>query len=166
MSNNALVPIEGGNSVQPLCVSLYGVYEGNSIGELSTFDPQTPEGAKLFLEATLGEPINIKEAANLDLDICHFYVNKVSKTNDEGEVDEWGRIVLFTEDGKAYSCGSRGVAKSLYVFSRMRPILPWHPPIRVKVKIRNLSNQKQWIVLDPDPKTLIPQMPSARPGKR
>ena len=144
-------------------VALYGIYQGTRHGELMSFDPSTPEGNRYFLMATLGEPLKLGEHCNIPIELVHFYAGDASRAKDDGEVDEWVRIVLFTADGKAYSCGSQGVAKSLYVFARSRPILPWNPPIKCTPRTLKTGNGKNWMILYPNEDCLL--LPTVQPQR-
>lgn len=147
---------------QPMTVAVYGkalreISTVGAKGEWYSFDPTTTEGAGMLVAATLGEPEKLGKMAGETIGIVHFYACDASKQKQDGEVDEWTRIVLFTDDGKCYSCGSRGVAKSLAVLLRIRGNMPWNPPVKCKVRVDALPGPKLWITLFPDMGTLIRQ---------
>lgn len=120
-------------------------------GVLATFDPKTPEGARMLIAATLGELPKIKEAINTDIYVAHIYSNPAHRTNEQtGELDEWRRIVLLDDKGRGFTCGSAGIGKSLGIIALVRGNPPWIPPVKCRVRAEDISGGKTWITLVPD----------------
>lgn len=120
-------------------------------GVLATFDPKTPDGARMLLAATLENLPSIKSEVNKDILISHIYSNPASRTNEhDGSLEEWRRIVLLGPDGKGFTCGSAGIGKSLGIIALVRGNPPWIPPVRCRVVMEDISGGKTWMKLIPD----------------
>lgn len=147
-----------GTSVVPYSETisnLYAVVTTGYKGTLASFDPSTEEGAEMLVKASLGEVPNIKEIAGQQINLTHFYAHGAAKTHDNGEVDEWTRIVLFDDKGRAFSAGSMGVAKSLAILMQVRKSAKFDPPVLVTVKMKSLGGNRLWIELIPDMNSLL-----------
>lgn len=120
-------------------------------GVLATFDPKTPDGARMLLASTLENLPSIKTMVNSDILISHIYSNPASRTNaDDGSLEEWRRIVLLDQHGKGFTCGSAGIGKSLGIIALVRGNPPWIPPVRCRVVMEDISGGKTWMKLIPD----------------
>lgn len=117
---------------------------------LASFDPATPQGGKMMVQATLMECIPLKDRIGMDLFITDFFCHIAGSTDEDGEFDEFTRIVLFDTDGAVYQCAARGVLKSLAVMAYVRNSLHFDPPIMCKIKLLQLQGKKQWLTLIPD----------------
>jgi hypothetical protein len=95
------------------------------------------------------------------IEITDWYCHVAGSTDEQGEFDEFTRIVLFTKDGTAYQCAARGVLKSLAVFAYARNSLHFDPPLKCEVKLLQLKGAKQWLTLIPDMDSIV-----AKPKKR
>lgn len=146
-------------------VTLFSISRNGTPATLSSFDPTTPAGARLLVQATLLECLQLGEHGNRELHIVDWYAHEAGRTKEDGEFDEWTRVVLFTADGKVYSCGSRGVAKSLAIFAVARNALHFDPPVKCTVQVKKLANAKNWITLVPDLDSLCPSPAKAAGGK-
>jgi hypothetical protein len=120
-------------------------------GVLATFDPKTPEGARMLIAATLSTLPSIKEAVNKEILIAHIYSNPASREGDTpGEMEEWRRIVLLDDKGRGYTCGSQGIGKSLGIIALCRGNPPWIPPVRCTVISEDIGKGRTWMKLVPD----------------
>lgn len=127
----------------------------------ASFDSTTPVGGRMLVQATLMPCIPLKEMINKSINLVHWFAHVAGTTDDQGEFDEFTRIVLFDADGKAYQCAARGILKSLAVFSFARGSLAFDPPIKCEVKLQDLKGGKQWLSLIPDLESI-----GAKPIKR
>lgn len=141
---------------------LHTAATGNRI-TLSSFKTDNPAGARMLVQATLLPCEPLADVGTRELLLTDWYAHDAGRADEQGEYEEWTRIVLFTADGKVYSCGSRGVAKSLAVFSIARNSLHFDPPIKCVAKRQQLAGGKQWLSLIPDIDTLCPA-PSGKAG--
>jgi hypothetical protein len=120
-------------------------------GVLATFDPKTPEGARMLIAATLENLPSIKTVINTDIFIAHIYSNPASRTAENGvEIEEWRRIVLLDDKGKGFTCGSQGIGKSLGIIALCRGNPPWNPPVKCRVVSEDTGNGRTWMKLVPD----------------
>lgn len=149
-ANNALKEFVQREDVDMIGRSLMEVATKATPCLVSSFDPSTPYGRDKLVKATLLDCVPLKEVINKKLNITDFYVHDVAAVNDNGEVDEFSRIVIFDADGTTYQCAARGVAKSLAVLVFTRMAIPFDPPIAVEVKLKSLSDGRQWLTLIPD----------------
>lgn len=116
-----------------------------------TFDPQTPDGAKKLIQATLHECKKLEDMKDKTLEVTDYISHPASANEGEqGEVKEFTRIVVFDKSGEAYSCGSLGVSKSIALLKLTAGKGPWKPPIKCTVRIRRLANRNNWMILEPD----------------
>jgi hypothetical protein len=125
-------------------------------GAVMSFDPTTRAGAIMLIKAELLEQRELKELVNTKIKITHIYAKPIEDTDDQGEVNKYVRMVIFDDSGAAFSCGSRGVFKSLSVLHAIRGAMPWDPAIVCTVKLRSLEGKKQWMTLEPDMDSLFP----------
>lgn len=132
---------------------------------LSSFKVDDPAGSRMLVQATLMPVESIDKALNTVISLVDWYAHDAGRAGDNGEYEGWTRIVLFTADGKTYSCGSRGIAKALAVFSIARKSLHFDPPIKCKVEKQTLAGGKSWLTLIPDLDTLCPAPPKSAGGK-
>lgn len=116
----------------------------------ASFDATTPIGGKMLVQATLLPCIPLKEMINKTIHLSHWMAHVAGTTDDQGEFDEFTRIVLFDDKGVAYQCAARGILKSLAVFCFARNSLAFDPPIKCEVKLQDLKGGKQWLSLIPD----------------
>ncbi|MCJ7767816.1 hypothetical protein MUP79_05460 [Candidatus Bathyarchaeota archaeon] len=135
--------------VSPLCTHRH------SDGVMS-FDPKTEEGAIMLIKAELLQQRELKELTNQTINIRHIFAKPIDDVDDNGEVNRYVRIVLFDDSGAAFSCGSKGVLKSLSVLLAIRGPMPWNPPIACTVKVTTLANKQNWMTCEPDLKKLFP----------
>lgn len=127
------------------------VPDGNISRIRMSFNPSTPTGAIKLVMATLSECPMLEEKSKEKLSLTDYIIHPASSTGDTpGEVQEFDRIVVFDNDGKAYACGSIGVKKSIAVMELIRGKAPWQPPFVVTVKTRRLGNGNNWMTLEPD----------------
>lgn len=134
-----------------------------------SFDPKTQEGATMLIKAELLEQKELRELVNMPIKVVHIFAKPITDTDEYGEISGYVRIVIFDESGEAYSCGSRGVLKSLSVLNAIRGPMPWYPPVVCTVKMRTLDNKQNWMTLEPDLKLLFPdhhQIPKRAQDKR
>lgn len=127
----------------------------------ASFDSTTPVGGRMLVQATLMPCVPLKEMINKSINLVHWFAHVAGTTDEQGEFDEFTRIVLFDDKGTAYQCAARGVLKSLAVFSFARGSLVFDPPIKCEVKLADLKGGKQWLSLIPDLESI-----GARPVKR
>jgi hypothetical protein len=118
-------------------------------GEIMSYDPQTYEGAKMHLQATLGEVPDLASMVNKTIKIANFLIHDASSADDSGAVETWKRIVIFDDNCNPYSCGSLGVAKSLSVMFSIWGMMPWKPPVECTVVIRRTAAKNNWMTLEP-----------------
>lgn len=123
--------------------------------ELSTFDPESPEGAAMLIEATIGELPDLSTLANMDIKVRHMLMHEASREIEGGEIETWQRIVVFDEKGQGYSCGSMGVKKCIEIMLRVRKAKLFDPPVLCKVKVKRLEGAKQWMTLEPNIESLL-----------
>lgn len=121
-----------------------------------SFSPKTIEGAKKLIQATLHECKKLEDMRDKELLITDYLSHPAQTAGDtEGEVKEFTRIVVFDNNGEAYSCGSLGVDKALALLELTRGKAPWNPPAKVTVRIRRLANKNNWMILEPDLDSLV-----------
>lgn len=118
-------------------------------GDMFSYDPTTPDGAVMHLMANLSEVPDLSSLVNKTIKVANFLMHDASRENRLGELDEWKRIVIFDEQNQPYSCGSSGVAKSLITMFPIFGMMPWSPPVECDVKIKKLSDGKQWMTIVP-----------------
>lgn len=123
-------------------------------GILATFDPKTPEGARLLVQATLMELPALIAMVGKEIHVSHIYSNPAETINDDGEVETWRRIVLLDGRGLAWKCASAGIGKSIGIMALCRGNPPWIPPIKCTVQLQQLKGGKNWLQLIPDPDSL------------
>ena len=120
-------------------------------GVLATFDPKTPDGARLLVLSTLADIPPIKEALNKEIAVQHVYSNPASRIDPTtGALEEWRRVVLIDDKGNAWDCGSRGIGKSLGIIALCRGNPPWIPAVNCTERVQDLGNSRQWYTLVPD----------------
>lgn len=132
-------------------------------GVYMSFDPTTPEGGLKLIMGTLTDLPGIKTMIGKEIKVTDVYVHPVRSIDEQtGEEIGFARTVIYTQDGKAYDCGSMGILKSLDVLSMVRGTPPWVPGIAVVVDIRDVGGKKQWLSLQP----VLDQLfkPTRRPG--
>lgn len=118
--------------------------------QMSSFDPSSTEGAIMLVKATLMDATPLRDMIGKTIAVTDFYVHDAGREGKDGELDEWSRIVIFDDKGNAYSCGSRGVAKSLGVMCFARRQTQFRPPIRCEVKLKTFPNGHNWLTLTPN----------------
>lgn len=124
--------------------------------EYASFDVTTDEGARMYLRATMMPLPSIKSKVKEVIDLVHIFAHNVTSQPDEqGEVKEFQRTVIFDDKGQGYDCGSIGVAKSIGIISRIRGMPPFDPPVKVTVTLQELDGKKQWLTLVPDITSLL-----------
>lgn len=153
---------EAKESEQPQAVQVYKAADVASFfnvsgqQHLATFDPTTADGAKMLISATMGECTDIKDTLNTEIAISHLYAHPAQRVDPAtGEVSSWIRIVLLTPDGKAISCGSMGIGKSLGLISLMRGNPPWIPAVRCTVKAEDIGGGRNFYKLIPSVESVV-----------
>lgn len=134
-------------------------------GEFMSYDATLPEYAIMHIEATLGKPKDLSELTNMEIAVSNFLLSDASRETENGQIEEWKRIVIFDDKNVPYSCGSKGIAKSLAVLFPIRGPMPWNPPLLCKVKVEKLSGTRIWMTLQPDMPKLLDQLKALRKAK-
>lgn len=117
---------------------------------LATFDPKTPEGAAMLVQAAMDKCIPMKDTLNTEITLQHIYAHPASRIDpNTHEVFSWLRIVLITTDNQFIECGSEGVKKSIGLIAQIFGNPPWPNGIKVKVKADSLGGGKQFYKLIP-----------------
>lgn len=87
-----------------------------------------------ILQAMQGDSIPLANVLGETLRVEHILAHRVELVDEEtGEIDEGGRIVLVTPDGKQYSCVSKGVLASLKAIMHYYGTPPWPKGLSLKV---------------------------------
>lgn len=124
----------------------------NDLGyrEWMSFDPMTDQGKRLYLQATLKKLDPLEDQKDQIIKITNFYANDASRRSQvPGEIEEWIRIVVFDDTGKAYTCGSKGVLKSLAIIQRVNGKMPYAAGYPVIVRVERLEGGRVWMTLEP-----------------
>lgn len=118
---------------------------------LATFDPQTPEGARLLIAAKMQECKSIKDYINLEIKIKHLFAHPASRVDPAtGEFNQWTRVCIITPDNTVIDCGSKGIQESLGLIAMIRgQNPPWEPPVRAIVKAREIGGGRNFYQLEP-----------------
>ena len=125
---------------------------------VSSFDVTSDRGRIMLVKATLMDCKPLKDLVNLDINITDYYIHPASSEETNGEIEEFNRVVVFDDKGEAYQCAARGVIKSLAVLTYARGSLPFDPPIKCTVKLKDIGGAKQWLTLIPDLHSLSPEV--------
>lgn len=124
--------------------------------EYASFDPHTPAGARMLLQATMQELPSIKSKVKETINVVNVFAHEVTSAPDaQGEVKAYQRTVIFDDQGKAFDCGSIGVARSIGIIARIRGVPPFDPPVPCLVVIDELAGGKQFMRLVPDIDALL-----------
>lgn len=87
-----------------------------------------------ILQAMQGDSIPLANVLGKTLTVQHILAHRVELVDEEtGEIDEGGRIVLLTTDGKQYACVSKGVLASLKAIMHYYGTPPWDKGLKLKV---------------------------------
>jgi hypothetical protein len=139
-------------------------------GDECSFDIHTPEGAELLVKCTLHKLPDLFGIGGKFINVVHIFAHDIDETNDEtGEVmGKYRRTVIITDEGIAYSCGSKGVDKALQVIKAIRGEPPFTPAIKCEVRIERIDNNKNWMYLSPDIQSLLQntKRPAPQRGKK
>lgn len=95
-----------------------------------------------------GEHGKLLDAVGQELALEVWYAHEVEFVNEDGEVVEAKRVVLVDTKGDSYECVSQGVFDFLSDAVAVYGYKPWHPPLRVKV---TMKQTRRWRML-----TLLP----------
>lgn len=125
-------------------------------GGVMSFDATTREGAEMLIKAELLDQRELKELINGKIKVRHIFAKPIEDEDEHGEPNRYVRMVIFDESGAAFSCGSRGVLKSLSVVFAIRGAMPWNPPVACTVKQRSIGDKRIWMTLEPDIDSLFP----------
>ena len=116
-----------------------------------TFDPKTPAGAKMLLDATLKELPDLFAMGGKTISVAHIFQHDAMKIDDTtGGESHFRRTVVWDESGNAWACGSQGVDKALQVIAAMIGQPPWNPPIPCEVQVTRTKKGRNWMILYPD----------------
>ena len=156
--NNELMNVNGENTG----ASIFDESLGNMIANLGT----AKQSYCSFTANTQEEKIDFYNMVNNPTDKLKAHINEVFNLKDvyietiecqrvdetgqpTGEIQKCPRIVLATDDGKAYQCVSLGVLTSLDSLFRIfgQPKL-WKTPITVKAKLVPTNNGRSTMVLE------------------
>lgn len=77
-----------------------------------------------------------------------------------GEIVQGVRTILFTDDGKLYSCVSEGIGKSLGMIFRLWKQPPWNPPLPLIMREMPVGGGKRFYYVEVDEQAF------AKGGKR
>lgn len=112
--------------------------------------PKTNE-EKITLYNAINNPVaKLKDNVNIPISVRHVFAEDCQFTNTEtGEVTEGVRVVLISDDGKSYSCASKGVVSSLTkLFAIFGDASTWKSPIIMVPKLVSKSADKNVLVLE------------------
>lgn len=101
-----------------------------------SFTPSNKEERVKLFNLTNSEAERLSDNINKVLEVVHIYCEEVECISEKtGDMEICPRIVLLTNDGKGYTCVSRGV------FSAVRKLLSvfgepsqWDEPTKIEVK--------------------------------
>lgn len=116
----------------------------------TTLDMSQPDGRKQLLAALNDESDGSLEYLNTDLRMIGYTILPASKEID-GEIVEWVRCVVHLEGGGRVAFGSRGILKSLMLYSQLDRMPPWNPPLVKRLVSRPLANGRHWYALTDPP---------------
>lgn len=90
------------------------VYGFDSKPFFCSVPPTHPQYTEMLLKASFSNDGNLADMVGQEIDVRHIFGVRVDLVNERtGEQEEATRTVLITDDGKAYGCTSKGVAKSV-----------------------------------------------------
>ena len=126
-----------------------------------SFDPTTPVGMVMMDRCAEAPDAKVKDLVNLQVLLVHVYGHHVDLVDEkDGSVRTALRTCLVDKEGKVYSCVSEGVRNSILRLSAQHGLPPWRNGIRVKVQLKSLGNNRQWLTILNDP------LPVEGKGKR
>lgn len=147
-SRAIVIPTPGGSLTPQWWAAAYGPTT-MFVTSLSATDP----AQRKLLLAGLQEDADPKEMhLNVTLPLVHFLLKPAQKEED-GEIKEWIRSVLFLADGTMISFGSMGIVKSLMLIQQLDRMAPWNPPLLKQIRVGKTSKGRPWPTLVDPPET-------------
>lgn len=103
----------------------------------------------LAFRACQSQDLQAEDVIGQDFPIKHWLNVDASAVNpDTGELSEFVRTVLITEDGKLIGMASDWVLSSLMSLQAFFGRAPWSPAIRVKISAQKSRNGRRFFLLD------------------
>lgn len=99
-----------------------------------SFDPKTREDKAKLYQALTNPENKISDCINKIIELKDILVEWVEMTDQNGEIVEQPRCVLFDADGHTYAAVSRGLFNSLHRLCLVFGMPTWAEPIPVEVK--------------------------------
>lgn len=117
-------------------------------GIFTSIDNTKAEGKLKLYQAIMGESFDLADVTGKEIQVCDVVVHPAETPNEKtGGMDLWTRVALIGPGLEIIGCGSKGVLKSLVVYSATYGKPPWNPPARFIVRSKNIG-QKRWCWLD------------------
>lgn len=139
------IPNPGKNLVVP--TEWYRQTDQN--GLVTTYDLKTDAGRRGVLNARMGDPQGAEEFINTVIEIQHVVMHPVELLQEAtGEVVHEVRTILIDKDGGAVSFVSRGIVNDLMLLSQFYRPGPWMPPLKVKLKRKQLNGGRSTYKLE------------------
>jgi hypothetical protein len=117
--------------------------EGSGAVWASTM-PTDDEGKAALFNMVMGQLPKLSSMMNIPINVTDIVRQQVELTNQStGEVQPGVRTIVITDDGKAYSCVSKGISKSLGMLWYGYGPPPWKPARTVTLKQADLADGKR-----------------------
>lgn len=118
-------------------------------GVQTSLDFSNQLGRAMVMACLKDDCIPGKEVINTPIAVTDWLIHPVETTDpDTGEVQRFLRTCLVLDDRRIVAFGSSGVAKDLMLICGLFRPAPWKPPLKIKVRVRDIGNGRQWYVID------------------
>jgi Phage Single-stranded DNA-binding protein len=124
----------------------------------SSLDAKKPEDVLLLFKARQGSDKTLKDKINESLTVKHLLKHRIPDVDETtGEVSEWTRWCLITDDNLIVSTGSAPVEGDILTLISVLGPPPWEPGPIVIPRIRQSKRNPQhtYIQLELDEKRLV-----------